>query len=124
VLAAFFGITGHDSRPSCFQAGVIKLSATGACYGDHSLSYGEGAARAIDLDGLSAAPGTIRLTLKSIENSPLVIMALAPYSQSRRHAHTRGAAYKAFPVIRALVGHNVCAEGAMSYDAALGNVAA
>jgi len=37
-------------------------------------------------------------------NSPLVIMALAPYSQSRRHARTRGAAYKGFPVIRALVG--------------------
>jgi hypothetical protein len=49
------------------EVDVIETQQERSWVKDHSLSYGEGAARSIDFDGRCAAAGPIRLTLKSIE---------------------------------------------------------
>ena len=55
-------------RPPCDQALWLGRDPTRALgIKDHSLSDGEGAAWSPDFDGFCAVPGTIRLTLKSIE---------------------------------------------------------
>jgi hypothetical protein len=72
--------------------GYVETQQKGSWIKDHSLSDREGAARSIDFDWLCATPGTIGLTMKSIEKFSFGHHGSRSYSQSRRHANTREAA--------------------------------
>jgi hypothetical protein len=72
--------------------GYVETQQKGSWIKDHSLSDREGAARSIDFDWLCATPGTIGLTMKSIEKFSFGHHGSRSYSQSRRHARTRGVA--------------------------------
>src|SRR5262249_49924434 len=71
--------------------GYVETQQKGSWIKDHSLSDREGAARSIDFDWLCATPGTIGLTMKSIEKFSFGHHGSRSYSQSRRHANTREA---------------------------------